>query len=61
MNPKQHRIPFFILISLFTATCFAARISAATPLRVAILPFQINAPSELSYLKHGIADMLASR
>ncbi len=61
MNPKQHRIPFFILIFLFTATFVAARNSAATPLRVAILPFQINAPSELSHLKQGIADMLASR
>ncbi|MBW1954150.1 MAG: VCBS repeat-containing protein [Deltaproteobacteria bacterium] len=57
MNRKIHRILFF----LFPILCFPGNAPAASPLRVAILPFQVNAPPELSYLKHGIPDMLASR
>jgi TolB-like protein len=34
---------------------------AAEPLRLAILPFQLNSPEDLSYLQKGIQDMLSSR
>lgn len=57
MNRKIHWILFF----LFSILCFPGNAPAASPLRVAILPFQVNAPPELSYLKQGIPDMLASR
>jgi TolB-like protein len=41
---------------------FAAAGSAAEPVKkVAILPFQMNAPEDLDYLREGIMDMLASR
>lgn len=41
---------------------FAAAGSAAEQVqKVAILPFQMNAPEDLNYLKEGIMDMLASR
>ena len=41
---------------------FAAAGSAAEPpKKVAILPFQMNAPEDLHYLQEGIMDMLASR
>jgi len=33
----------------------------ANPKKVAVLPFQINAAQDLSYLREGILDMLASR
>jgi len=35
--------------------------SADAPKKVAILPFQMNAPQDLHYLREGIMDMLASR
>ncbi len=57
MNRKIHWILFF----LFPILCFPGNAPAASPLRVAILPFQVNAPPELSYLKQGIPDMMASR
>ena len=41
---------------------FAAVVSAAEAVKkVAILPFQMNAPQDLNYLREGIMDMLASR
>jgi len=35
--------------------------AADAPKKVAILPFQMNAPEDLQYLREGIMDMLASR
>jgi len=35
--------------------------AAEAPKKVAILPFQMNAPEDLNYLREGIMDMLASR
>jgi len=55
------RKALWLSVFLWAVLFSAQRAPAAAPLRVAILPFQINAPSELSYLKDGIADMLASR
>jgi TolB-like protein len=44
------------------ALLFASAGTAAEPIKkVAILPFQMNAPQDLNYLREGIMDMLASR
>jgi TolB-like protein len=52
----------FLAIVLIIPLLFTAAGSAAeTPKKVAILPFKINAPKDLSYLREGIMDMLASR
>jgi hypothetical protein len=57
MSRKTLWIPFFLSAMLF----IKGSVAAAPPIRAAILPFQINGPEEISYLKHGIADMLATR
>jgi len=49
-----------IMVALLAVrSSFAA--DPATPTKVAVLPFQINAAQDLSYLREGILDMLASR
>ena len=49
-----------VMVALLAVrSSFAA--DPATPKKVALLPFQINAPQDLSYLREGILDMLASR
>ena len=48
-----------IVAFLAVRSSFAA--DPATPQKVAVLPFQINAAQDLSYLREGILDMLASR
>jgi TolB-like protein len=58
MNYFKHTIALVLIIPLlFTAAGSAAE----TVKKVAILPFDINAPEDLSYLREGIMDMLASR
>jgi TolB-like protein len=54
---KKFLVLVLIIPLLFTAAGSAAEI----PKKVAILPFEINAPEDLSYLREGIMDMLASR
>ncbi len=61
MRSNWNRISLVLLLIVAALGFFPKTLPAETPLRVAVLPFQINAPPELSYLKHGIADMLASR
>jgi hypothetical protein len=52
----------FLVFVLIIPLLFTAAGSAAEPAKkVAILPFEINAPEDLSYLREGIMDMLASR
>jgi TolB-like protein len=52
---------FFVLMLVIPLLFTAAGSAAETPKKVAILPFEINAPEDLSYLREGIMDMLASR
>ena len=52
---------FFALVLIIPLLFTAAGSAAETPKKVAILPFKINAPEDLSYLREGIMDMLASR
>ena len=60
-NPSRNLIrntilTFFSLLLLFNAvTVFAA------PARVAILPFDVNAEKDMTFLQEGILDMLGSR
>ncbi|MBW1818499.1 MAG: VCBS repeat-containing protein, partial [Deltaproteobacteria bacterium] len=46
---------------LFLVLAVAPAVSAAPPVKVAILPFAMNAKQDLSYLRDGIVDMLTSR
>jgi TolB-like protein len=49
----------FVLVLLLSVAAIAA--AAAEPSRVVIIPFKMNADRDLSFLKEGIVDMLASR
>jgi TolB-like protein len=48
-----------LLMSVILAFNFSA--AAAEPVRIALLPFKINAEKDLSYLRNGIFDMLTTR
>ncbi|MFH1103314.1 MAG: hypothetical protein V1714_06060, partial [Pseudomonadota bacterium] len=62
MNLIITRLKYALVISAISILAIGGLAPAAsTPLRVGILPFQINAPQDLSYLKNGIVDMLTSR
>ena len=52
-----------IILLLATIFLLSTNLGAAAeaPKKVAILPFQMNAPEDLHYLREGIMDMLASR
>ena len=52
---------YFVLVLIIPLLFTAAGSGAETPKKVAILPFEINAPEDLSYMREGIMDMLASR
>jgi TolB-like protein len=52
---------FLVLVLIIPLLFTAAGSAAETPKKVAILPFGINALEDLSYLREGIMDMLASR
>jgi TolB-like protein len=49
------------LTLVFVIVVLAPAIWAEEPVKVAILPFAMNADKDLSYLRDGIVDMLASR
>ncbi|MCU0587486.1 MAG: FG-GAP-like repeat-containing protein [Syntrophobacteraceae bacterium] len=56
-------VTFIIVLTFFTA-CLSSRAAAATGgtvKKVAVLPFNMHTPSQLSYLQDGIRDMLTSR
>jgi len=52
---------FLVLVLIIPLLFTAVGSAAETAKKVAILPFEINAPEDLSYLREGIMDMLASR
>lgn len=58
-HPIGFLLQSLIIIAIVSFNFFAA--AAATPKRIALLPFKINAAQELSFLKDGIFDMLTSR
>ncbi len=51
----------FAVLTLICVIFFAAGSAAEVAKKVAVLPFQINAAEDYSYLRDGILDMLASR
>lgn len=55
-------IRFIILLSVFLTPLFHhSAIFASQAIRIAVLPFEINASNDLDFLKEGIQDMLNSR
>ena len=57
----QYIRKFLVFVLIIPLLFTAAGSAAETAKKVAILPFEINAPEDLSYLREGIMDMLASR
>ena len=57
MNTNRKTLLLLFIILSLTLTAAAA----AAPVRVLILPFDINAEEDLSFLKKGIQDMLSTR
>ncbi len=60
MKLKKQNI-FLIVCYLLILALAGGSAYAQTPQKILILPFQIHAEKDLSFLKKGIADMLASR
>ncbi len=51
----------FILFMFIAIIFFNPAFAGAKPIKIAILPFNINAEKDLGFLKKGLIDMLASR
>ncbi len=60
-SPKRSIRSVVLMITLFLLTIVTVNRVYATPQRVAVMPFTINAAQDMAYLKDGIADMLESR
>ncbi len=58
-RPTSIRRTLFVFFSMLILC--AASAAAAGPTRVAILPFDMNAEKDLTFLQEGILDMLGSR
>ncbi|MBW1858884.1 MAG: VCBS repeat-containing protein [Deltaproteobacteria bacterium] len=56
---RNRLFPFILLLSLVAMT--AGQGMAEEPSRVVILPYEINADRDLSFISEGIVDMLSSR
>ena len=52
---------FFISLILLVTITGSPQSAIAKPLEVAVVPFKINAQEDLSFLRDGIVEMLASR
>lgn len=61
MKKRKKSYIFFILLILLTALPSLTVPAFANPVKVAVLPFEINAEKNLDFLKTGIQDMLGSR
>ena len=57
---SQHLNPI-ILLTITTLLLFSALPAHAAPARVAILPFDVHAEKDMTFLQEGILDMLSSR
>jgi len=60
MRIKKENLVLFSII-IFFSFVFISSSSAADPEKVLILPFTIHSDKDLSFLRKGVADMLASR
>ena len=64
LRPSLHPIirwTVVTLLAVLTVASAGTRPAAAEPVKVAIVPFRINAEKDMSFLRDGIYDMLASR
>ena len=62
MFPTKYNLKEFFISLILLVTIIGSPQSAVAKLnRVAIVPFQINAEKDLSFLRDGIVDMLTSR
>ncbi|MGD9506261.1 MAG: FG-GAP-like repeat-containing protein [Syntrophobacteraceae bacterium] len=55
------KITLFLIMTPFLVLSRSAEVRAEAPVKVAVLPFTVNAPSNMAYLRDGVRDMLASR
>jgi len=60
-NNKRKTIAIFTSAIIILAVSLVAPLQAQEPIKVAIIPFEMNAEKDLSFLRDGIVDMLASR
>ena len=60
LKKNLKRLTLFLLV-FFPILFISFQSQAAQPLRILILPFDINAAQDFDFLKHGIQDMLESR
>jgi len=51
----------FLSVALTAVSVSSRTLGAADPSKVLVLPFNINAPQDMTYLQQGIMDMLGSR
>lgn len=62
MKTQPHRPRNLLILFFFVLMCaIIATPALAAPARVAILPFNINAEKDMTFLQEGILDMLGSR
>ena len=61
IHKHNHRLPRYLLLLSAILLLLGATPALAAPARVAILPFDINAEKDLTFLREGILDMLGSR
>ena len=61
--PKESKLTVSVLLAslIFVIHLAMPALGSAQAGRIAFLPFQANAPKDMSYLTSGIRDMLASR
>ena len=61
MKIKEIKLSFILNLIIILSVFFCTTALAAKPLRVLIIPFNIHSEKDLSFLKKGVEDMLASR
>ena len=61
MKTQSHHLSRIIVLAITTLLLFSALPAHAAPARVAILPFDVHAEKDMTFLQEGILDMLGSR
>ena len=61
MKIQSHKLTRIILLLMAILLLFTTAPAVAAPARVAILPFDVNAEKDMTFLQEGILDMLGSR
>lgn len=55
------RMPIFLVPVVFLGIVLSPYVSQGAQVKLAVLPFQVHSPEDLTYLQKGIQDMLATR